>query len=47
MHGTYDVAGATLEENTLWGGKCMLGVSSMPAMRYLERKWQAEHAAAD
>jgi len=25
----------------------MLGVSSMPAMRYLERKWQAEHAAAD
>lgn len=23
------------------------GVSSMPAMRYLERKWQAEHAAAD
>jgi len=25
----------------------MLGVSSMPAMRYPERKWQAEHAAAD
>jgi sodium/hydrogen antiporter len=23
------------------------GVSSTPAMRYLERKWQAEHAAAD
>jgi sodium/hydrogen antiporter len=23
------------------------GVSSRPAMRYLERKWQAEHAAAD
>jgi len=23
------------------------GISSTPAMRYLERKWQAEHAAAD
>ena len=24
MHGTYDVAGATVEANTLWGGSCML-----------------------
>jgi hypothetical protein len=23
------------------------GISSTPAMRYLERKWQAEHAATD
>jgi hypothetical protein len=24
VHGTYDVAGATVEDNTLWGGKCIL-----------------------
>jgi biopolymer transport protein ExbB len=24
LHGTYDLAGATVEANTLWGGKCIL-----------------------
>ena len=24
VHGTYDIAGATVEDNTLWGGKCIL-----------------------
>jgi hypothetical protein len=24
VHGTYDLAGATVEDNTLWGGKCIL-----------------------
>jgi Concanavalin A-like lectin/glucanases superfamily len=24
VHGTYDIAGATLEANILWGGKCIL-----------------------
>jgi hypothetical protein len=24
VHGIYDIAGATVEDNTLWGGECML-----------------------
>jgi hypothetical protein len=24
VHGTYDLAGTTLEDNTLWGGQCIL-----------------------
>jgi Concanavalin A-like lectin/glucanases superfamily len=24
VHGTYDIAGATVEDNTLWGGSCIL-----------------------
>jgi hypothetical protein len=24
VHGTYDIAGATVEANTLWGGECIL-----------------------
>jgi hypothetical protein len=24
VHGTFDIAGATMEDNTLWGGKCIL-----------------------
>jgi Homeodomain-like domain len=24
VHGTYDIAGATVEDNTLWGGRCIL-----------------------
>jgi nitrogen fixation protein len=24
VHGTYDLAGATVEDNTLWGGRCIL-----------------------
>ena len=24
VHGTYDVAGATVEDNTFWAGKCIL-----------------------
>jgi hypothetical protein len=24
VHGTYDIAGATVHENALWGGRCIL-----------------------
>jgi len=24
VHGTYDIAGPTVEDNTLWGGRCIL-----------------------
>jgi len=24
VHGTYDIAGATVEDNNLWGGQCIL-----------------------
>jgi hypothetical protein len=24
VHGTYDIAGATVKDNTLWGGECIL-----------------------
>jgi hypothetical protein len=24
VHGTYDIAGATVEANTFWGGRCIL-----------------------
>ena len=32
VHGTYDLAGATVEDNTLWGGKCIL-FDSGPRLR--------------